>query len=327
MAHKKRKVKKYVILLIVVVILVGLWLWISSNAKKAMSTISQSYVVENIVQKENLEIKITGSGVVEPQSKVNIYAPLSGEVKVANYEQADRVKKDATLFKIGTTSVKTPIAGTLITKNVEKGEYVQVNNQSAAMTPTQVEPIAVVADISTMKVKIEVDELDIGKITKGMDAQIMCDAIAGKVYTGKVSKIAAEGTSTNGVTTYPVTILIENPEDLKIGMNTDVTILVEKKENVLSIPMDTITKENNNTYVYVKQDNLQTKDKKEQTSFKIPSSMAELSGYRKIEIEIGKNNNDQIEVLSGLSEGDKIYSIRNTKSLTEYMMSQSTNMP
>lgn len=327
MAHKKRKVKKYVILLIVVVILVGLWLWISSNAKKAMSTISQSYVVENIVQKENLEIKITGSGVVEPQSKVNIYAPLSGEVKVANYEQADRVKKDATLFKIGTTSVKTPIAGTLITKNVEKGEYVQVNNQSAAMTPTQVEPIAVVADISTMKVKIEVDELDIGKITKGMDAQIMCDAIAGKVYTGKVSKIAAEGTSTNGVTTYPVTILIENPEDLKIGMNTDVTILVEKKENVLSIPMDTITKENNKTYVYVKQDNLQTKDKKEQTSFKIPSSMAELSGYRKIEIEIGKNNNDQIEVLSGLSEGDKIYSIRNTKSLTEYMMSQSTNMP
>lgn len=327
MAHKKRKVKKYVILLIVVVILVGLWLWISSNAKKAMSTISQSYVVENIVQKENLEIKITGSGVVEPQSKVNIYAPLSGEVKVANYEQADRVKKDATLFKIGTTSVKTPVAGTLITKNVEKGEYVQVNNQSAAMTPTQVEPIAVVADISTMKVKIEVDELDIGKITKGMDAQITCDATAGKVYTGKVSKIAAEGTSTNGVTTYPVTILIENPEDLKIGMNTDVTILVEKKENVLSIPMDTITKENNKTYVYVKQDNLQTKDKKEQTSFKIPSSMAELSGYRKIEIEIGKNNNDQIEVLSGLSEGDKIYSIRNTKSLTEYMMSQSTNMP
>lgn len=327
MAHKKRKVKKYVILLIVVVIFVGLWLWISSNAKKAMSTISQSYVVENIVQKENLEIKITGSGVVEPQGKVNIYAPLSGEVKVANYEQADKVKKDATLFKIGTTSVKTPIAGTLITKNVEKGEYVQVNNQSAAMTPTQVEPIAVVADISTMKVKIEVDELDIGKITEGMDAQIMCDAIAGKVYTGKVSKIAAEGTSTNGVTTYPVTILIENPEDLKIGMNTDVTILVEKKENVLSIPMDTITKENNKTYVYVKQDNLQTKDKKEQTSFKIPSSMAELSGYRKIEIEIGKNNNDQIEVLSGLSEGDKIYSIRNTKSLTEYMMSQSTNMP
>ncbi len=327
MAQKKRKVKKYIILLIVVVILVGLWLWISNNAKKAMSTISQSYVVENTVQKENLEIKITGSGVVEPNSKVNIYAPLSGEVKVANYEQGDMVKKDATLFKIGTTSVKTPVSGTLITQNAQKGDYLQVNNQSSAMTQTEIEPIAVVADISTMKVVIEVDELDIAKITKGMDAIIMCDAVADKTYTGKVSKIAAEGKSTNGVTTYPVTILIENPEELKLGMNADVTILVEKRENVLSIPMDTITKENNKTYVYIKEQDQDTKDKKEQTSFKIPNSMAELSGYRKIEIEIGKNNNDQIEVLSGLNEGDKIYSIRNTKSLTEYMMSQSTNMP
>lgn len=319
---KKNKAKKYIIISVITILIVALFIYISINAKKAMKEISKSYVVENTVERGNIEIKVTGSGSIEPITRAVVMPQMVGEVKTSNYKEGDKVKKDATIYKVEGVSIKAPIAGTLITKNYNKGDYVSTQ----ADTTGQVTPLFVIADVSKMKVTLEVDELDVAKMKKGMNATIHCDA-TGKDYEGKVTKIAAEGKSQNGVTTYPVTVEINKPEDLKSGMNVDATIIVEKQENVLKIPMEAINREGDKSYVYVKDETYnQEKDKDSTTSFKVPSSMQEVKGYKKQEVKTGLSNKDEIEITEGLNEKDKVYSIGSSKSLTEYMMSGSSGM-
>lgn len=316
MEVKKSKKKKYIILAIVLVVLVALYMWVSSSAKKAMSTILETYVVENNVELGNVEIKITGNGVIEPLKRYEIVPSMTGEVTVSNYNEGDEVKKDATIYKIGGINVKTPSTGTLITKNVEKGDYV-----TQLQTATGANVVAIVADISKMKVNLEVDELDIRKIEIGMKATITCDAVEAKEYEAEVTKIASEGKNINGVTTYDVTLEISNPEGLKIGMNADITMIVENKQNILKIPMDSINKENGKTYVYIKDESyVGDRNKTKTSSLAVPSSMEEVEGYKKQYVEVGINNKDHIEITSGLSENEKVYSIQTSKSLIEYMV-------
>lgn len=329
MKEKKRKIKKYIIIGIILVLVVGGYFYIRNNAQKVAEGLQKSYVVEDVVEKGNIEISLTGSGVIQPLSRVEIPKTITGEVKTDNFEEGEAVKKDSVLYKIGNTNIKSPVKGTLITKNVQKGDYVSASTSSGmgnTTSATSIEPLAVIADISKMKVMIEIDEMDISKIKLGMSAKITCDAVPEKEYEAVVSKIAAEGKSGNGVTTFDVTLEIDNPEALKIGMNVDAVINAEAKENVLRIPMEAINKNKKEAYVYVKDEAFVEKEGKKQISLTTPSSMAEVEGYKKVVVEVGINNKDYIEILSGLEEGQKVYSVNTSKTLTEYMMSQSKMM-
>lgn len=325
MEKKKSKVKKYIIIGVIIVLIVAFYLYISSNAKRMASTIQNSYIVENTVERGSIEITLTGSGVVEPLSRVEIPKSVTGEVKTDNFEEGDTVKKDSTLYKIGNVTIKSPVKGTLITKNAEKGDYV-VGASSSVTSNGAIEPLAVIADISKMKVKIEVDEMEIAKVQLGMKATITADAVEDKVYEGEVVKIASEGKSGNGVTTFDVTIEMEAAEALKIGMNVDVELKVESKENVLKIPMEAINKNKKETYVYVKDETYVADEKNQNISLTAPSSMAEVKGYKKVNVEVGTNNQDEIEIISGIEEGEKVYSINTSKTLMEYMMQENGGM-
>jgi HlyD family secretion protein len=96
-----------------------------------------------------------------------------------------------------------------------------------------------------------VDELDIQKVKAGQKAEIKLGAIADKVYEGTVEEIALTGTTSNNVTTYDVVVAISNPESVKLGMNANVSILVESKENILVIPAEALVERNGSKFVMV----------------------------------------------------------------------------
>ncbi|MBC2397837.1 hypothetical protein HGG79_08625 [Clostridium tetanomorphum] len=77
------------------------------------------------------------------------------------------------------------------------------------------------------------------------------DAIKDKVFEGTVEYISQVGNSSNNVTTYDVTVGIKNPTNIKIGMNSNVNILVQSKVNALVIPAEALIKKNENKYVMV----------------------------------------------------------------------------
>ena len=178
-------------------------------------------------------------------------------------------------------------------------------------------PIAVLADMSSVKFNLEIDELEINKVVIGMEVKVTADAVVGREYIGKVSKIAKEGNNLNGISTYSVTVEIEEYEGLQIGMNVDASLILERKENVLVVPMQAIQKVDGEIYVYVKDEEYQGE---EPVFYLTPKNMSEVAGYRKQVVKVGTSNKDSIEITEGLKEGDKIYHISNTKTLTEYML-------
>ncbi len=168
-----------------------------------------------------------------------------------------------------------PISGTVIAVNVTEGEEV-TDNQSNLVT---------ISCLDTLQVTIPVDELDILKVKTGQSARITSDAIEGRTFTAKVTEIAGEGTVTSGVSTFDVLLLLDDPGELKAGMNVNAEILITSKKDVLLLPLEAITDRGNRKFV------------------KFPSS----GGEEKLtEVQVGLSTATMVEITSGLQEGDTV---------------------
>lgn len=156
------------------------------------------------------------------------------------------------LKQVDKMTVTAPIGGTVVAVNNSSDDSVQ--GGKAVLT---------IVDLSSMKIKVAVDELDIAKVKQGQKAEIKFDAIKDKVYEGTVETVAETGSSSNNVTTYDVTVTIVNPTGIKIGMNANVNILVESKNNVLAIPAEALIERNGKKYVMVAEDNTSSSNAEE----------------------------------------------------------------
>lgn len=137
-------------------------------------------------------------------------------------------------------TITSPIDGIVITKNNDNGDSVQANKA-----------ILTVVDPTSYKIKVAIDELDIAKVKQGQKAQITFGAIKDKTYEGTVDTIAETGTTSNNVTTYDVVVSIKDPSGIKLGMNANVSIQVENKENALAIPTEALVERNGNKFVLI----------------------------------------------------------------------------
>ena len=156
--------------------------------------------------------------------------------------------------------------------------------------------MAVIADLSALTMTMNIDELDISSVKVGQDVEVTADALENQVFHGVVNKVSVIGTSQNGVTTYPVEVLLSDVEntDLIPGMNVSATIVLEKKDDVLLIPT---------------------------TAVKRGNKVKLLGSGEEVEIETGIDDGTQVEVLSGLSEGDQVeIADVPTKSVEDTMM-------
>ncbi|MGB9911335.1 MAG: efflux RND transporter periplasmic adaptor subunit [Microgenomates group bacterium] len=144
-----------------------------------------------------------------------------------------------------------------------------------------------IIDPSQMKFVADVDEVDIGKVKLDQKAIITLDAYENQTFEGKVKKISfAAITTKGGGTAFPVEIsLPENHEEkFKWGMNGDVEIIIEEVDNALIIPSEAIIKKEGKNYVKV----------------------LEKGKIKEKEITTGLETEEEIEILSGLQEGDII---------------------
>jgi HlyD family secretion protein len=140
-------------------------------------------------------------------------------------------------IKLKDTTVRSPIDGVILTKDVEVGQIISSGISSYSGGTL----IATVADMQEVYVKADVDEVDIGKVSPGMSARAVADAYPNEVFEGKVIRIAAQAKVQQNVTTFEVTIKVKNPNaKLKAGMNSSVDILVTDKKDVLLVPNEAL---------------------------------------------------------------------------------------
>lgn len=153
---------------------------------------------------------------------------------------------DSQIKKLDDYNILSPIDGIVINKYYKAGDT--VGSSSSGTT------LMTVADMSKMVFSIDVDELDIAKISIGQKVNITADALSEETFEGEVTNIPLEGKSQSGVTTYQVEVTINEPGKLMPGMNINAEILVDSRKDVLYVPMAAVAKIRDKTYVYVDQD-------------------------------------------------------------------------
>ena len=161
-----------------------------------------------------------------------------------------------------------------------------------------------IASATEASVSINVDELDILSVKEGQTATVTLDALDGQEFEGTITEVSNEASSGNSSAKYPVTITFEKTEDMLLSMSASATIHVNEAEDAVLIPVDALQEKGDSTFVYTKKD-----------------SDGNLSG--EVEVETGISNGSQVEITSGLEEGDTVYYLKAESSDTN----SGQNMP
>jgi len=196
-------------------------------------------------------------------------------------KEGDVVEAGETLVTFADGSIlQAPVTGTITSLSVASGDSV----------PTS-EPVAHITNYSALQTTISVDELDVTKVKEGQEVEITASAFEDKTFTGKVTDVAKVGTATNGVSSFDVTVQITEPKNLKIGMSTEASILIESKENALYVPVEAVYTSEDEKYVMVPT----TSDSEDSAQ-----------STNKVTVETGIANDMYVEITSGLAEGNAV---------------------
>ncbi|MCX7746782.1 MAG: HlyD family efflux transporter periplasmic adaptor subunit [Clostridia bacterium] len=301
--------------------------------------------VSKVNIKEN-EFVSSGQILVQLENKDLNMSKDTTDLKLKDLQnQLESAKKQLQNFKLYAA-----IDGTIVKQEMTVGTIVKSG-----------EIMSTIADGGHMEFHVPVDELDIAKIKVGQKVNITVDALtetSNKPLTGEVSKIALEGTSSNGVTTYPVTVKVENgSETIKEGMNASAEVFVNSKQDILFVPIEAVQKMRGNTFVMVRgsggsasqgnganggnfggqsingeRGNRQRNNGQGNNNIPAGSnpfgsmmrgSSSNNSNYYANavpkQVQVGINNDSYIEIISGLNEGDQVI-------LPPVASSQQTNM-
>lgn len=226
------------------------------------------------------DIKAKDEAVVYPKVTGKILEKLIKEgTSVKKGEILAYVDRDEVGFKFEKAPVESPIYGVLGKLYVDIGTSVS----------PQI-PVALVVNMETVKVRINVAEKDLSKVKEGQKAEIKVDTYPETVFLGVAEELSPIVDLESR--TSSVEIVIPNGDyRLKPGMFARINILIKEKEDALIIPRDAIIRENNLIYVFV---------------------IREEGKVYKKEIKLGLNEGNNFEVVKGLNAGELLVTMGNS---------------
>ena len=219
------------------------------------------------------------------------------------------------------TVVRSPVRGTVISRPVEVGQV--ISSPTSAVGGGTV--LMTMADLSKVRVRALVDEIDVGKVSIGQKVSIKVSAYRDKEFIGIVSKIEPKARVEQNVTTFPVLIDINNDSNLLLlGMNTDVVIEILSKEVTVTAPSMSLRTRKD---IYSAASLMQM-EKEDVDNFLVDKVSGESfnkfivikdskNGPDLTWVEIGISDLSNVEIVDGLDIGDVIY-ILPSMSLIEY---------
>ncbi len=140
-------------------------------------------------------------------------------------------------LQLGDATVRAPMAGTILQKDVEEGQVIQSASQNVSGGTT----LFVMASLGEMQVRTLVDETDMGQIREGMTARVEVEAYPDRTFAGEVRKIEPQAMVEQNVTMFPVIVQLDNRDGyLRPGMNAEVEILVDQALGVLLVPNNAV---------------------------------------------------------------------------------------
>jgi multidrug efflux pump subunit AcrA (membrane-fusion protein) len=201
------------------------------------------------------------------------------------------------------------MSGVIITKGVELGETVTsgVSSFNAGTV------LFTLADLRTLLIKVNLNEVDIAKVKVGQPVRITLDAYPQKTFTGKVRFVAPAAKLLEKIKVFPIEIALDEIGDVyRTGMSANVEILGERKDKAVSVPLEALQRREGNTVVYRLKDNLAPKlvaDAKKGLDGR--AKHVWLSDHWKdyydvVPVSAGIATLERVEILSGLKGTEKV---------------------
>lgn len=202
--------------------------------------------------------------------------PTQAQIDQANIAvQQAQLQVDQAAQALAKMSLTAPFDGVVSAVNIQVGSVV-----SPAL------PAVEVTDISVLHVVVKVDEIDIRQLREGLSAQVKVDALPGIELPATIESIALVGTNDNGIINYDVEVqLASNDPRIRSGMTAEAAVMVDEKQNVLSVPNEYIRLDRQRDKAYV--------------------NIVDQNGVlQEIEVTLGLQGEDSSEILSGIEIGD-----------------------
>jgi multidrug efflux pump subunit AcrA (membrane-fusion protein) len=199
-------------------------------------------------------------------------AKINGSPNLTQEEK--KLAMDLALEKLEARTIRAPFSGKIIKIYVEEGDNIE-----------KTDDIIYLIDETAYEIEVSVSEVDCMEVEVGQEAEVELDILDGKVFTGKVTEVADYAVSESNVVTVPVIIRMDEVSKFfKPGFSASAEIIVSSAENVLRIPVTSVSTTGRNSMVLKVEGN---------TAIPTP-------------VKTGISDNYYQEVTEGLKEGDKI---------------------
>jgi RND family efflux transporter MFP subunit len=189
--------------------------------------------------------------------------------------------------------IRAPMSGVVIARHVRDGELITAVSYYGSGAP-----IVTIGDLSTMLVKVDLNEVDVDKVSLGLRTDITVDALPDARYTGSVTRIAPASElyvrePGSAIVRFPVEVTVEDADAaLRPGMTANAEIVCERVDDVLWVPNDAI---------FEKED--------EEGKHFVAVVTGEGNGERETEdreVTTGLSNDSRTEIVSGLEEEEEV---------------------
>jgi HlyD family secretion protein len=297
-----------------------------ASSKAALAS-SQSQLTYQEANYNRIKQLFEKKAVSETDYETALYQYSSAK---ANVDQM-KSEVDRAQTNLGYAEIYSPIDGVVLSRAVDEGQTVAASFN----TPTL---FTIAQDLTKMQVVANVDEADIGQVTDGQKVHFTVDAFPDDVFDGKITQVRLEPTTNSNVVTYSVVIDAPNPDlKLKPGLTASITVIVKEADNVLTIPAKALRFEpdssllaQNKTNIGFNSANAATPQTPGQVTLSHEKSandamsqgdestrtvwLKEGGTIHPVEIVTGITDETDVEVISGLKEGDLVVvSMQKTK--------------
>jgi len=249
---------------------------------------AKGYASDEELQRATTQEALAKSALEASKRQLEILKSLPLPEEVAEAEASlkqARAARDDAMEDYRNGRIISPVSGLILKRNVEVGSTVV--SITSSFGPTQ--PLFVIGDLREILFEGEIDEGDVGLVHPGQPLEVSVDAYPSEKFTGVLTAIAPQGEERGGAILFRVRGTLANPEErLRPGMSATVNIITGRHENTLLVPADAVLYEKDKAYVFK------------------PSTKKGSRKPEKIEVKVGYEDPNHVEILGGISEGEKV---------------------
>ncbi|HMZ51236.1 MAG TPA: efflux RND transporter periplasmic adaptor subunit [Candidatus Sumerlaeota bacterium] len=250
--------------------------------------------INTFSQDMTLRGQVTGSQNSEQAGRIDIQRnQLRGEESLSRIRERQE--------KIESAELKAPVEGLFVRSKRFNFQQRKVVERQAGEEVNMSDQLGSIPDLSGLTIRSQIPESEVQRVSKGSDVKVVLEALGNLEVSGKVSfigpiaiereaspggQLMAAGQALTGEKVFEITVELANADPrLKPGLTARARIVLSRKENVLTVPLEAITTQDNKHFVYIQN------NKK----------------YERREVKVGGANSKVVEIVDGVKDGETVF--------------------